>query len=203
MSVELISAEFALLVYLEPSEAGDATEVDLRAFSGVLAEAHFAPDSDRYISAREQMSIVFDPPSAEIIDHSGAMSARSRTVAAATRVVETFEQLGYEMYGHGWRIEGRVREVRPEHVAASMLNSEQLHKLSRRGDPSKPKLVLLGLEIPSRVTEEIMFTVRHEDDEAHIMALSLTKRPLAFADAEAISERFAAEVNQMLTDVLM
>lgn len=113
MNVELVVTEYNLTLIPQlpagsgqmPADSGQMT-VDSAELATILHDPVIGGEPLRAVSARDQLSLVFSPPTATVIDHNGAPPVRPEMAVAAIGVIEMFHARGFSTQAYGWNVQG-------------------------------------------------------------------------------------------------
>lgn len=129
MGVELAITDYNLTLVPQPSPDSALTTVNAVETAAILHDPVVAGSDGemlRAVSARDQLSVVLQPPAAAVIDHNGAPPARLEMVAAAVSLIKMFEASEFSVQAYGWNIQGMLNGVNPRETMSRLVDAQRL-----------------------------------------------------------------------------
>ena len=126
MSVDIVVTDYNLTLVPQPPPDGGQLTVDIVELAQILHDPVVGGEPWRAVSARDQLSVVLQPPAAAVIDHNGAPPARPEMVTTAIGLIEMFGVRGFLTQGYGWNIQGELRGVEAGRTIDQLVDAQRL-----------------------------------------------------------------------------
>ena len=187
--MELLVQDYSLVVVPRPPTGGEPHEIDIGELGQIMHDPILVGDGERIVSARDQLSLVFRPPSLMVVDHNGAAPARAEMVATAVAVTELLRNLGFTHQAYGWNVQGSVNGARPRETMAQLADARRISEaLGGRDTNWTIPQVTISAELPIADRVNIVLQIGTAPDGSETLAFNTNAHHEGAPDVARLQE---------------